>query len=497
VPVGWRTLRVGDFGFDPLATRLCPSADGVTTGPVRLTGRSGGAPLVLTAASTRYGFDGRIAVERLEARLGAGDDATRLAIARLDAIARPGGRLSGRVAELSGQIARVPLLVSAGQGPWTFERGTLSLRATAAVRDAAEPARFLPMRATDVRVQLRGGQVTASGTIAEPVTGRRVTSVAIDHDLTRGSGAARLVVDALSFGRVLMPLTKGLVANVEGRIDGRGDIAWTPRGVVSTGRFRTDALDFAAAFGPVTGAAGEVVFDDLLALSTPPGQRVRLASVNPGVEVNGGEIVYRLRPGQQVEIEDGRWPFAGGELRLEPAVLNFAREGTRRLVFRVVGLDAALFIERLKLQDVAATGIFDGALPVVFGTNEGRVEGGQLVARGPGTLSYVGDVSNAQTNAMSRLAFDALKSIRYQNLAIELDGALDGEIVSRVRFTGTNQAPVAPSGLIRAFTGLPFRFNIVVRAPFRGLVNTARSLQDPGLLVQPLDSGIGEDAKPR
>ena len=269
---------------------------------------------------------------------------------------------------------------------------------------------------------------------------------------------------------------------------------WNGNKVTSSGKFRTDGLDFYAAIGPVRGVSGEVEFDDLIALSTPSGQRVKLALVNPGVEVKDGVITYRLRPNQVVEIERGRWPFAGGELLLDARTLDLGRLKPRTLSFRVVALDAAKFIEQLKLENIAATGTFDGTLPIVFDASGGQIVGGQIVARaGGGTLAYVGDVSNAETNTMAKLAFDALKSIRYSNLAIDLDGSLDGEIVSLVRFDGINQSPVAPTGLAKSFTGLPFRFNIRVRAPFRGLVNTARSYQDPGLLlnrtVQPPVSG--------
>ena len=136
------------------------------------------------------------------------------------------------------------------------------------------------------------------------------------------------------------------------------------------------------------------------------------------------------------------------------------------------------------MENIAATGTFDGRLPIIFDNSGGQIVGGQLVARaGGGMLAYVGDVSNAQTNSMTRLAFDALKSIRYGNLFIELNGSLDGEIVSLIRFDGINQSPITPSALAKSLTGLPFLFNIRVRAPFRGLVGTARGFQDPGAAI--------------
>ena len=139
----------------------------------------------------------------------------------------------------------------------------------------------------------------------------------------------------------------------------------------------------------------------------------------------------------------------------------------RRLAFRVDGLDAAAFIQQLDFPNIAATGTFDGRLPILFDQAGGRIEGGALGSRGPGTL-----------------AFDALKKVRYSELTISLDGKLDGEIVSRVKFDGVRQA-TGERGLVAGMIrNLPFRFNIQIRAPFRGLVGSARSYADPALLLQ-------------
>ncbi|UVO54024.1 YdbH domain-containing protein [Sphingomonas sp. SUN039] len=501
-PVAWHRVAMAGTMLAPGSVTLCPTqggalvrstrggfAGGARTGPLRLTGRVGDQPLALSAARASFDLGGPVSLADFAALIGTADRRTQLRIARLDGVSRASG-LSGRYAGLSGNIARAPFLASAGQGNWTFAGGTLDVGGTVMLADQAETIRFNPLSARGVKLRLKDGRIAASAVLTEPVSGRAVTTVTVAHDLSRGVGEARLAVEGLTFGKLLQPeaitpLTKAIVPSVYGTIDGTGLVQWRGDKVTSSGRFRTDGLDLEAGFGTVTGASGEIEFDDLIALSTPPGQTVKLALVNPGTEVKDGVISYRLRPNQIVEIERGRWPFAGGELLLDPASLDFGSPRERRLSFRVTGLDAAKFIEQLKLENIAATGTFDGTLPIVFGTSvggivEGRIVGGQIIARsGGGTLAYVGDVSNAQTNAMTRLAFDALKSIRYKNLIIELDGSLDGEMVSLVRFDGVNRSPVAPSGLARSFTGLPFLFNIRVRAPFRGLVGTARDFQDP------------------
>ena len=100
----------------------------------------------------------------------------------------------------------------------------------------------------------------------------------------------------------------------------------------------------------------------------------------------------------------------------------------------------------------------------------------------------------------AKLAFDALKAMRYDALAVDLDGALDGELVSRVLFNGTNQTPSeARGGLLAQLTGLPFRFNITIRAPFRGLLNSVQAFSDPRLGDSLRDSvgGYLADQDPR
>ena len=44
-------------------------------------------------------------------------------------------------------------------------------------------------------------------------------------------------------------------------------------------------FDLAAAFGPVRGLAGKIVFTDLINLTTAPDQTVTIAAINPGVKV--------------------------------------------------------------------------------------------------------------------------------------------------------------------------------------------------------------------
>lgn len=514
-PVVWRALSLSGLALQPARLELCPVGSslvrrdarglsgGATIAAPSLSGRLGSSPLTLSATGARLTLgNGGFAVEGLAARLGSAARQSRLEIGRLTGRIASGAVI-GRFAATSGQIGNVPLLIGDGEGDWTLRAGVLTLGGAVTVADEEALPRFQPLLGEEVKLRLAGGRVTVTGVLRAPASRTRVADVAIAHDLPSGRGRATLDVPGIAFGRALQPealtrLTLGVVANVQGSIAGRGEIDWSPRGVTSTGQFGTQGLDLAAAFGPVTGLKGELAFTDLLALETAPSQRVTIASVNPGIAVTDGALTFQLLRDQRLAVAGGRWPFAGGELLLDPTTIDLGQPVARRLTFRVVALDAARFIQQLEFENLAATGIFDGTLPMVFDENGGRIEGGSVVARrGGGTVAYVGEVSNAAMPVYGKLAFDALKSLRYRNLGIELDGALDGEMVSRINFNGVNTRAVEPDDgfLVRKFIGLPFIFNVTIRAPFRGLLSSARGFQDPTLLlrraelpVQPIES---------
>jgi translocation and assembly module TamB len=510
-PLGFTRLAVAGSVIDRSSLPLCPidgamfgrTASGTLYGGARiagprLRGRVGEQPLTMQAQTIdvrvgRPGFD----LSALQVRLGDRAAPTRLDVAHLAGTVDRVG-IAGSFAAADGKIGPVPILLSQGAGQWSLAGGVLTIDGAVKVDDAQTDApRYRQLSVPDLKLVLNGGYITAGGTLTEPLTGKRVSSVRIAHSLPSGRGDATLDVRGLRFAKGfqpdrLTPLTVGIVANVEGELAGQGKIVWAGGNVTSSGVFRTEGLNLAAAFGPVTGLKGEIRFTDLLALETAPHQTATVAEINPGIAVVDGVIHYRLLSGQKLVVEDGKWPLAGGTLTLEPTTMDFGQPVERRMLFRIDGLDAAAFVQQLEFKNIAVTGKFDGVLPIIFDAQGGRIEGGQLRVRpGGGTLSYVGDVTNADLGRMARIAFDALKAMRYDRLTIDLNGSLDGEIVSKVRFDGTNNAPKQEKQanglvgrLLAPITRLPFRFNITITAPFRGLVSSAQTFVDPSIVLR-------------
>jgi hypothetical protein len=371
------------------------------------------------------------------------------------------------------------------------------------VADEADPPRFYPLVTRDFRLTLDGSDIAASGWLDDPDTGTRITRATIAHDLREGRGNAVLDVPGITFDPTgyqpeqLTRFTTGVVALIRGTLSGQGRINWSREGTTSTGRFSTEKMDLAAPFGPVTGLTTTIDFTDLLGLASAPGQLAQVDRIQTGIDVLDGQVRYQLLPGQRVRVESGRWPFAGGELLLDETLLDFSKPSNKRLVFQVRGLDAAAFIQQMDFSNLAATGILDGVIPMEFDERGGRIIGGRLVARPEGgTLSYIGELTDKQLGAYGKLAFDALKSLRYSKFTINLDGSLEGEFLAGIELDGiARNAPTpAGSGIAGAVVGrvlgelakIPFEFNIQVRGPFRALIASARSYDDPTLLIQPV-----------
>ena len=152
----------------------------------------------------------------------------------------------------------------------------------------------------------------------------------------------------------------------------------------------------------------------------------------------------------------------------------------------------------MEFSNIAATGTFDGIVPMQFDQSGGRIVDGRLTARQEGgTLSYIGELSDRDLGPYGILAFNALKSLRYSRFDLDLNGALAGEFITVIDLDGVARDPnltTLPSGggIMQAVAGrvlgqvarIPFEFNIRIEGQFRALIATARSFSDPTPLIQ-------------
>jgi hypothetical protein len=461
-----------------------------------VAGRLGETPIRIASGPVGFAYPGVITARGVDVSLGPLATASRFRIASLTA--RAARDVAGTFDGSDVSLYAVPLDLHEVRGNWRYAGGVLSLSNGAfRLEDREQVDRFQPVIARGATLTLKDNVVDAGGMMREPATDRAVVFATIRHDLSWASGHADLAVQDITFDDKLQPetLTRralGVIANTRGVVRGSGRIDWNEAGVTSTGAFTTDKLDFAAAFGPVHGVAGTIRFTDLLGLVTAPDQQFNVASINPGIEVNDGVITYALEPNFVIAVKDGTWPFVGGTLRLLPTRMTVGSDAAQSYTLEVTGADAALFVQRLELGNLNATGTFDGTLPLVFDQNGGRIVGGKLQSRPPGgNVSYVGELTYEDLSAMANFAFDTLRSLNYRTMTVGMDGALEGEILTRLSFSGVSQGEGASKNfLTRRIAKLPIQFNVNLRAPFFQLVTSFKSLYDPAFVRDPRTLGL-------
>ncbi len=508
-PVHFDRFAIANLSLERRDLVLCPGREGailrsdargtrVAAGTLSLNlgGNLGTTPIRLTSGAVGFAWPGALVARSIDVSLGPVTAATTLKIGELKAAL--GKVVTGTFRGTEMKLNAVPLDIFDASGNWRFGGGDLAISSGALrLEDRGVDDRFRPLVARDAALSLHSTEFKADALLREPRSDRVVLAAHIVHDLDTETGHADLDMPGIQFDRGLQPdtltaLALGVIANARGTVGGAGRIDWNSSKVTSTGRFHTDKLDFAAAFGPVTGTSGTVVFSDLLGLVTAPDQRLRIATINPGIEVDDGEVSFQLEPDSVLTVNGATWPFLDGTLELKPTRMVLGASEVRRFTMQVSGVDSAKFIERLQLANISATGIFDGALPLVFDQDGGRIEGGLLLARPPGgNVSYVGALSYENLGAMGNFAFQALRSIDYTKMSIAMDGDLEGELVTRVRFDGVKQGAGAKRNFItRRFANLPIQFNINLRAPFQKLLRSFKSLYDPTAVIDPRALGL-------
>jgi hypothetical protein len=493
---GFRLRRSAiDLCSRPGAPLLSAGPDGlrgyIRTPGIALRGTSGSSPFSLKSGAANIDLSAmRWSLVLADIRLGEGESVTRFIAQSLTGRSTPQG-MAGDLRGAAGKIGAVPLNMSEIAGQWRFANGALTLDGGLLLTDATPDPRFFPLVSRDANLRFANGIIEAKAGFSEQKTGTKILDTLIRHRLADSSGSADLSVKELRFNEAFQPdqltsLALGVVANVQGSVVGDGRIEWTADGVTSRGTFATADTSLAAADGPVTGLTTTISFDDLIGLKTAPGQIAKIKELNPGIPVLDGEIEYRLLGDNRVRVEGGSWPFGGGKLLLHPTTLDFSAENARRLSFDIVGVDAAVFLQSFGFDNINATGVFDGTLPVEFDGMGGRIVNGRIDSRGGGgTLAYVGELSNRNLGVIANFAFGALRSLKYDDLTIILNGDLDGEMVTDIRFGGVGQGEGATRNfLTNQVAKLPLVFNVKIRAPFRQLLTSAKGFYDPSLLIE-------------
>lgn len=493
----------GGFAIQTLALngRMAgPSGQPAYLSARRVTGRFGGAEGDVQLA---------MAADRPTLRIDMGEErALNLVMARLTADARidDSWRIEGAFEHGGLNDPAMPGAVSAIEGRWSAapEDGKPVIRVTAgealveANRASASDERplFNDIRLARVNATLRDGRIDADGALLLNDTAQQLAAFTAHHDIDAGAGAAAFSAPDIVFSERLQPydvteLARGVIDSVRGPASAEANISWTREALATSARVRLNGVSLSSATIPVIeDVHGDVTFDDLIAMTTPPGQEVRVGLLNPGVAVENGRVRFQLLPDGAIGIEQAEFQFASGVLSMRPQTITLGQDEVEVLLM-LRDVEASSLIATLNIADLEATGRIEGSFPLRLTRRNAYIADGELrTAPGGGRISYTGDAGQG-TTGVTRIAFDALRDFRYDELSLSLNGDLNDEIVSDITFSGENSGePIDLSNMVDlpvvgrvTMTGVPFRFNVRVTAPFRSLANTAATIIDPTRLI--------------
>ena len=376
------------------------------------------------------------------------------------------------------QNAGFDLSVNAADTGWTAKLQKLKGQ----VVDMRQVALFTPLNfSAEGDLGRTVGKLTAR--LSDP-SGKFVVAGSGTYDPASGNGSAEFHSGPITFAKnglqpqALFPVLKGQVTSVTGDVGLNGKLAWKNGDLTSSGDVTISNLGLATFIASMTGLNASIAFDSLYPLSTPPGQKVTVAELNPGTPLNDGELQFQIRPGGDYVIEHMSWPWAGGRLYADDVHVRTGK-ATYRLPIRMENVDLARLVSLFDLKDLDISSTIGGELPVVIENGTPYIRKGEL--RDDGKGGYIRYRSQAAKNLFesggpsASLAMKVLNNFNFKSAKITVDGSLTGSLDVGFHISGFNPD---------LYNGYPIEFNLGVQGKLGQLVrasmaslNVTRELQ--------------------
>ena len=341
------------------------------------------------------------------------------------------------------------------------------------MRDRGEDPLYEPLTG-QLSATFRDGIMTVSGPLTTPRAGQTVANAELSLALDTLDGTANVSTPPLVFQpggfqpTALSERVRGFLSNAQGELSAHADFTidgGKPSGTgwVSVSNFGFDTLRL----GAVRGVNGRIEFDNVLKLSSPPGQEVRIGQINPGIPLENGLIAFQLISATEAILERAQWPFAGGHLVAGRSDWTIA--GTRDVIrISAEALSLTSLVDVFNLPDLKAEGTVSGTFPVEIAGPNAYIRDAVLTADDQGgTIAYTGKAAESASKADSRaeLAFNALRDFRFSVLEIRADGNLSGDMLITMKLAGYSPA---------VLQGAPFVFNIGVDSKLMQLIRSGQ-----------------------
>jgi hypothetical protein len=320
-------------------------------------------------------------------------------------------------------------------------------------------------------IERRADDLRLTGTLG-PLGAEMLIALTGRHELGRGVGDLLIRAQQLDFSAdapqpaALLPALSEL-RFVHGRGEAEARLSWNKHGLDSGGRVTLSEATLESGELTVIGLDMDLVLDDLLAPSSPPGQSISFGRLDAGVSVDNLEGSFRLLPGQRLQIERAVFRLLAGNFLVQDVIVD-PQSSEQRIDFQVGDLELEEALETLQIEGLSGSGTLAGRIPLVVEGDKLLVERARLEATGPGVLRYVSANASAalQSGGESvELMLQALEDFRYEELILEADMDDNDQVNLLLSILGHNP---------QVLDGHPFRFNIALNSNFSPILEALR-----------------------
>jgi hypothetical protein len=356
--------------------------------------------------------------------------------------------------------------------------------------EASATKRFETVKAAG-EVDLAHG-LWAGGLDGTTLDGQKVGHIDIRHEVVSGRGQATMDASRLVFAKGglqplgLTPLAQ-FARDAEGPVAFTGRFAWDGEVMTSDGRVSTPGLDFKSPLGQVHGLKGEMVFDSLAPLTTPPGQVLTVDKVDAIVPIQSLKASLGLGA-EALHLESTTFEASKGKISIEPMNVPLDGKGVMKGVVNIAGLDLGELVAGSSLADkLKVEAIIDGRLPFEMGPAGFKFVDGRVFATQPGRLSIArealtgvdagrGTVDPADpltvkkdvpVNAIQDFAYQAMENLHFETLEAGVNSTDKGRLGVLFHIKGEHDPKIAEKakiGLMELLNGSAFQRRIPLPA---------------------------------
>ncbi|MDP6706020.1 MAG: YdbH domain-containing protein [Alphaproteobacteria bacterium] len=398
---------------------------------------------------------------------------------RFGASVAPAGlsRLTGRLSGAGVELPKHHLAVDTIEAEIGLGKGAASGTVRVDIANIVSSGPDLPVAPLKAsgRLALTAGGIDFTARLADRAAIARIDATG-RYDYATGRLETDLALPAVAF-RADGPQPSDLspraadLGKVDGTISAQARVTWQDGTLDGTGTVILEQLSLDREDLSVADISGSLRFTSLWPPETAPRQQLHIRRIDTAVPIEdiGVSLSLEAIPDSplgrlRIDRASGRVDFARisvSEATLDPVA------GRYRLQLGVESLDLAKLLKLADVEGLEATGVLNGAMPILIAGEEVVIEPSVLEASGPGVIHFTSEKARsalASGGDQVALLLQALEDFRYQKLALGLEKPAEGSAKVTLSITGHNP---------EVLDGHPFAVNIDLSGDFDSLFRTA------------------------